>query len=316
VASDLGTTFIAPPRTRVVRSHSAAARASIALAVVFATSTATRADDASPAADGAGGGKCYGNGTCNAGFACADGACRAAADGAEGGRCLAHGTCDAGLACSDGRCVRVQRSTRAPSPELAARAQASIAARRSLQLASLGEAAAACGGFVGVLGFATAGFLATFDGADALKGNGSYGNTLLGNGIAGVVGAVGGATGASAWQLTSGSGEDAAFMKALGARDAAAPVRFADLSARRARDDSMTSLGAGIAAGGAVAIGTAGSFTAVFAHNTSYPNVAYATVPEVGFGVLGVLVGGALAGVGLVDGVALARDEDAFVDAL
>ncbi len=56
-------------------------------------------------AEGTAGGKCYGNGTCNAGLLCEGGSCRAKPKGVEGGACYGNGTCDAGLLCEGGRCV-------------------------------------------------------------------------------------------------------------------------------------------------------------------------------------------------------------------
>jgi len=53
--------------------------------------------------EGAAGGACYRNGTCDAGLRCDGSRCRALLEGSLGGRCYRNGTCDARLHCSGDR---------------------------------------------------------------------------------------------------------------------------------------------------------------------------------------------------------------------
>jgi len=59
------------------------------------------------AADGTDGGRCYGNGSCNAGLRCNGSVCETAAMGTEGGACFGNGSCNLGLRCNNNACELV-----------------------------------------------------------------------------------------------------------------------------------------------------------------------------------------------------------------
>jgi len=70
-------------------------------------------------AEGAEGGACYGNGTCDSGLACEANVCVVAEMGTAGGACYGNGTCNAGLSCDAASTTCVAAAQPAPAAVVA-----------------------------------------------------------------------------------------------------------------------------------------------------------------------------------------------------